>query len=194
MDIEKQNKFFFGKIANYYDLIFGNWIRKMQMRVINLVKIKNKSRILDAGCGTGNLLVLLESYDARLYGIDISKEMLRIARNKLHKTKLKLVSVEKLNFKNKFFNYIFSIDAFHHYSNKEKAMENFYRVLKRNGKLVIVDINFGKCLNTIFQKLEPGNNGINSKREMKNIFKQYNFREIEQSKVGIFTIMTLGIK
>lgn len=195
MEIKKQNELFFNKVAYYYDLIFGNWIIKMQTRIIKSAKIRNKSKILDVGCGTGNLLYLLEKYtNAELYGIDISKEMLKIAKKKLRNSNLKLAQVENLKFSKNYFDYIFIVDAFHHFSDKEKVMKNFYRVLKRKGKLIIVDVNFGTFLNNIFQKLEPGNSGIYTKQEMKNIFKQYNFREIEQKKVGMFTTMTVGIK
>ena len=54
MDIKKQNEVFFGKIAGYYDIIFGNWIRKTQIKVIKSSKIDKSSKVLDAGCGTGN--------------------------------------------------------------------------------------------------------------------------------------------
>ena len=194
MDAEKQSKIFFGRMARYYDFVFGNLMRKMQMRIAKFAKIKGNSRVLDAGCGTGNFLIVLEKYNLELYGIDITKEMLEIAKHKLKRAKLKLVSAEKLNFKDNYFNYVFSIDAFHHYSNKERALGNFYRILKKNGKLIIVDVNFGRFLNKIFQKLEPGNNGVLTKHEMRDIFKRYKFRKIEQRKAGAFTEMTTGIK
>ncbi len=193
--IEDKNKNFFDKIARYYDSAFGNWIKKMQSNIIKNSKLKNNARILDAGCGTGNLLSLLEERNSfELYGIDISKEMLGIARKKLRKTKLKIEPVEKLSFKDNFFDYIFSIDAFHHYSDKEKSMNNFYSALKRNGKLIVVDVDFGLYLNKLFHKLEPGNNGIYDTYEMRNLFKRHNFKNIKQNKVGLFTKMTTGIK
>src|SRR3989344_2335204 len=56
--------------------------------------------------------------------------MIKIAKKKLKKPKLKISSAERLNFKSNYFDYIFSIDAFHHFYNKEKAMKSFYRVLR----------------------------------------------------------------
>jgi|SRR3989344_4444079 len=194
MEIKRQNEIFFNRIARYYDMAFGNWIRKIQIRVIKSVKIRNKSRILDAGCGTGNLLALLEGYNLKLYGIDTSKEMLKIAKKKLRNSNLRLAQIENLKFKKKYFDYIFSIDAFHHYSDKEEAMETFYRILKKNGKLIIVDVTFGRLLNKTLKKLEPGNSGIYTKSEMENIFKQHNFKCIRRKKVGMLTMMTTGTK
>ena len=120
--------------------------------------------------------------------------MIKIAKNKLKNPKFKISSAERLNFKSNYFDYVFSIDAFHHFFDKEKAMKSFYRVLKDNGKLIIVDVNFGIFLNKIFKKLEPGNNEIYSKSEMESIFLKYKLRKIEQRNVGFFTTMTKGVK
>ena len=144
-DLEQKNKEFFNKIAGYYDKgIFKNLLFNPIKKAVEFVKVKKNSKILDAGCGTGNLLKILEDKNAnlKLYGIDISKEMLKIAEKKLkNKAKLNLVAVEKIRYKDKF-NYVFSTEAFHHYENQDKAMENFYKALKKNGELIIVDLSF----------------------------------------------------
>ena len=100
---EKENINFFNKIAKYYDFFIKSWFEKAQVRTLEIVKVKG--RILDAECGTGNFLLMLENKKNRklkLYGVDISKEMLKIARKKLKKTKLKLMQAENLRFKKKF--------------------------------------------------------------------------------------------
>ena len=127
--LEQKNKKFFNKIAKYYDRgIFKAWNRKTEKKTIEIANIKKNSRILDAGCGTGNLLMLLQKKNLKLYGIDISEEMLKIARKKLeNKAKLKLIALENIKFRNNYFDYIFSVDAFHHYSNYDLVMENFRR-------------------------------------------------------------------
>ena len=190
------NKIFFSKISGIYDPFFGKWIKKMQGKVIRIAGVKNNSKILDAGCGTGNLLRYLEDYKKKLnlYGIDISKEMLEIAREKLEKSKLYLQSAEKLKFEDNFFNYIFSTDAFHHYYNPDKVMKNFYRILKKNGKLLVADFNFGGFFNKLFHMIEPGNNQTYSPLEFRKLFKKHGFREIKQRKVGLFTVVTIGKK
>lgn len=192
MNIEEENKLFFGKLASIYDHIFGNWIIGIQRKVIQQSKILKKARVLDAGCGTGNFLSLLEKYPVRAYGIDISKQMLAVAKMKLNRVNIKLSSVERVSFPKGFFDYVFTIDAFHHFSDKKKAMENFHRLLKKKGILVVVDVDFGSFLNRVFQRLEPGNNGILGRKEIKNIFKLYNFKVIKQINVGLFTFMTIS--
>ncbi len=191
------NKKFFDKVADFYDSgILHSWLHKILKKSLKNIVINNNSIVLDAGCGTGNLLFLLEQENKNLslYGIDISPEMLKIAKRKLgKKAKLKLMQVESLNYKEKF-GYIFSSEAFHHYSNQEKAMNNFHNSLKKNGKLIVVDLNFGKVLNWIFHKIEPGNSRMNSAEDFRRLFKDSKFKDINQKKIGLFVIMTTGEK
>ena len=200
-DIKKENVNLFNKIAKTYDKgIIKRWSLTIQERIISSLKIKSNSKILDIGCGTGNLLVLLskkneeENKNLELYGIDISQEMLRITKTKLgNKAELKVVSVEKMNYKSKF-DCVFSIDAFHHYYNQDLATKKMINSLKNKGRLVIVDIDFGSIFNRIFSKIEPGNNKIASRIEMVKLFKANKLRNISQKKIWFFTFMTIGEK
>lgn len=191
----KKNKVFFNKIAKYYDLaIFKKGQEKIKGIVINMINPKEKSKILDVGCGTGGLLYLLNKMNRnfKLYGIDISPKMLEIAKSKLIKADYKLLSVEEINSKN-FYDYIFCTDAFHHYENQDLAMQNLYRALKKEGYLIIVDLDFG-IFNYIFHKIEPGNSKMNSSFEFRNLFKKYGFKEIRQKRTGLINIITIGKK
>jgi len=195
INLIKKNRTFFNNIARYYDFsIFKKRQEKIMKIAIDMINLKYYSRILDAGCGTGNLLNLLnkKNKNLQLYGIDISTEMLKIAKKKSTKINFKLRSVEKINEKG-FYDYIFSSDAFHHYENQDLAMQNFYTSLKKNGFLIVIDFNFG-VFNYLFHKIEPGNNKMNSSLEFRNLFKKYGFKEIKQKKVGIINLITIGKK
>ncbi len=50
----------------------------------------NNARILDAGCGTGSLSVLLAGLGHRVSGIDFSPEMITVAKDKAHKAGMKI--------------------------------------------------------------------------------------------------------
>jgi ubiquinone/menaquinone biosynthesis C-methylase UbiE len=190
-----KNRIFFNRIAKYYDFsIFKKWQENVKNTAFEMTYLKDHTKILDAGCGTGSLLGMLNKINKtlQLYGIDISPVMLKIAKKKLIKANFKLSSVEKINEK-EFYDYIFSTDAFHHYENQDLAMRNFYRALKKEGRLVIIDFDFG-IFNHIFHKIEPGNNKMNSSLEFMNLFKKYGFKEIKQKRVGLFNVITIGKK
>ncbi|MDP3765970.1 MAG: methyltransferase domain-containing protein, partial [Nanoarchaeota archaeon] len=108
--------------------------------------------------------------------------------------KLKNKAVEKIGFKDNSFDYVFSVDAFHHYSNQNLAMKKFYKILKKNGSLAVIDLSFGFALNKVFQKIEPGNNKVYSPEEMRHLFKMNKFKDVKQNKVGLFTTLTYGVK
>lgn len=194
--LTQENIRFFDKIARYYDnRVLESLLVYLQKKSLELADIEANSKILDVGCGTGNLLLELgKRKDLKLYGIDISKEMLKIARSKINKkTGLKNSSIEEFKTKEKF-NYILSTEAFHHFSNQEKAVENMHKLLKKDGKLVIVDLNFGFILNDIFHWLEPGNNKINSLSDFRKLFEKYEFMNISVKRIGLFAIIAIGQK
>lgn len=191
-----RNKYFFNKIAGYYDVkIFIKYLENSQLKMLDFVKVKLNSKILDAGCGTGNLLEILEKQNKkyRLYGIDISEEMLKIAKSKLKKSVLLLNSAENINFKRNF-DYIFSTEAFHHYADYEQVMTGFSKSLKKNGKLIVMDFDFGFLLNKIFHWIEPGNNKMHSPLEFKKLFKQHGFKNIIQKRINLLLLLTIGEK
>ncbi|MDO8555738.1 MAG: class I SAM-dependent methyltransferase [Nanoarchaeota archaeon] len=190
-----ENKEFFNQYAAGYDKFFGNWIIGTQKRMLRHVVLKKNSRVLDVGCGTGNLLHMLEAKDNRfdLYGIDIAEAMLKIAKGKLKSAHIGVGSAEHIPFKDNFFDILFSVDAFHHYADHEMAMYSFMRKLKKGGQLVIADLNFG-FLNGLFHVLEPGNTGLYTKRGLKELLVKHGFKDVVQKKVGLFTLMTVGKK
>ena len=190
------NRKFFNGIGNWYDFFFGSLTLKMQRKIIKNFNIEENAVILDAGCGTGTLLSLLEASEKPLglYGIDISEKMLNRARKKLKRSSLINSPLEHFNFNDKFFNYIFSIHALHHYFDPEETMKSFYLYLKQGGYLIIADFSFGSLLNRLLQKIEPGNNMFYLPPEMKRLFQKYRFQDIQQKKISFFTTMTYGRK
>lgn len=197
---ESKNRDFFNFWAKYYDKekIFSKLLFNIVKKTVNSVKIKNGSKILDIGCGTGNLLFLLEKQnkELKLYGIDVSEKMLKIAKKKVKGAVLMNISASYIDkkFTREFFDYIFIVDVFHHIPEKEKLMKVFYKILKKNGKLIITDFDFGIILNKIFRFIEPGNTGIYTKKQMRALFTSSRFSFKKQKKFGLFSVMTVGDK
>lgn len=126
------------KIYKNYDLILQS--------VYNLVhdsKFKEPT-ILEIGVGTGNLASKFLNNNFDIIGIDQSREMLSVAKQKYPKLKVRLGEFLKIPYDNKYFDIIISTYAFHHLNEGEKviAIEEMLRVLKDNGIIVIGDLMF----------------------------------------------------
>jgi ubiquinone/menaquinone biosynthesis C-methylase UbiE len=98
-------------------------------------------KILDIGCGTGNLLNYLAKKDKKSYffGVEIEKETIKRAnKNKYCKREeFVLGDAEKLPFKNNFFDEIYCYEVLEHVENLDKVLNEINRVLRKQGKLRI---------------------------------------------------------
>jgi len=63
--------------------------QKGMHKIIKLFKKNGVKRVLDLGCGSGRHLVYLARHNFDVYGIDIAREGVRIARSWLRKERLK---------------------------------------------------------------------------------------------------------
>lgn len=104
---------------------------------------KKVKRILDAGCGNGRHVVLFSKLGYDVYGMDISREAVEVANSWLTKegltAHLKVGDVEKLPFKDKFFDVVISYGVLDHvrFPKAKKAVNEIKRVLKDGGYLYI---------------------------------------------------------
>ena len=200
MEIKEINRRFFDLWARFYDYSFfvKPWLLYIQKKTVVEIKLKDNIKILDVGCGTGDSLIYLynKNQKLKLFGIDISKNMLKIARKKLgNKAILKFSDVEKIQFENNFFDYVINTEAFHHFPNPNKAIKEMSRVLKKKGKLIITDINFySNFIHGLFKKIEPGHVKIYNEKEFQKAFEKNKLKVIKQKRIGLFAILTLGEK
>jgi len=105
--------------------------------------ISPDSRVLDVGCGSGWATRLLAglAFNGSLTGIDISDEMIRVAREASHSFSnidFQVASAEHLPFGNGEFTHAFSMESLYYYANIPKAVSEIHRVLKPGGLFVTV--------------------------------------------------------
>lgn len=93
--------------------------------------------VLEVGCGTGHWLNILSDLPARCLGIDPSLAMLTRARRKVNGAALVCASAEGLPFSTHSVDLIFCINAFHHFPDSKKFLEDSALQLRDAGRLVI---------------------------------------------------------
>lgn len=153
--------FSFVILTPLYDLacMLMGYHQPLKKRVAAACNIQAGEHLLDIGCGTATLLLLLKKQypTAHLTGIDPDKKILAIAQQKMsrqHITDLELIqgNAATLPFAASTFDVVTSSLAFHHMQSdtKKKAIQEIYRVLKPHGRFLLAD--FGP-LTTLFPKL-----------------------------------------
>lgn len=134
------------KFPNYDNLDdFGSLIEKSKKSIFfNKLdeEIPYYSKVLEAGCGTGQLSIALSRYGRKIFGIDISKGSLIEGRKFIQKNYIKNVSLFRMNILNIFFpkNYfdiIISNGVLHHTRDTEIAFHKLVKHLKPGGLIVV---------------------------------------------------------
>ncbi len=131
----------FDKVAiKYENSCFGRQARKLYDKVAIKIEHFNHGFILDLGCGNGNLLEKFKKYKSKLYGADISSEMIKYARERLgNYAELIIADSESLPWQDNSFDIIVCTLSFHHYPNPGKSLNEMKRVLRKNGHIIIAE-------------------------------------------------------
>jgi ubiquinone/menaquinone biosynthesis C-methylase UbiE len=103
--------------------------------------------VLDVGCGTGVLSLLLSEMGHNVTGIDLSEGMLGRAKEKAYdqnlRAKFQLGDAENLSFENDFFDVVINRHLLWTLLDPERAVFEWKRVLKPSGRVIIIDGNWG---------------------------------------------------
>ncbi len=198
--IIEKNTVLFNRWASWYDWFpFQFWMRRFYRPLLKEIDFSARPSVLDVSCGTGELLKELhQASEGRmnLFGVDIAEKMVEKARQKLPATIfLETADVHALPFSEGKFDDVISTEAFHHYYDQKRALQELERVIKANGRVVVVDVNFFlPILHRLFEKVEPGCVHINSSEEMRQLFQDAGLEVIRQQRTFLFAVMTVGVK
>src|SRR6476620_9537208 len=128
--------------APVYDLVFGGVFSKGRKAAIQATN-KIGGRVLEVGVGTG---ISLPQYAAhlRIFGTDISEAMLQKAKKRVDGLGLKnieglaVMDAEKLEFPDHSFDVVMAQYVVTAVPNPEAALDEFARVLRPGGELIIL--------------------------------------------------------
>ena len=170
----------FDNISGKYDFLnhfFSLGIDKIwRNKVRKIVKNIPNSQILDVATGTGDLAIALSKIEGtNIIGVDISNKMLDVGRVKVTKKKLDgkvdLRNGDSLNlpFEDNQFDAVTVAFGVRNFENIGKGLSEISRVLKENGKLIVLEFSNPKkfpikqLFNFYSRKLMPSVGKIVSK-------------------------------
>lgn len=141
--------FHFHWLTRYYDPMM-RWLfpeSGIKAALIAQTHIQSGQTVLDMGCGTGTLTLLIKQTEpgATIYGLDMDLQALNIAREKIEKAEQNVIlqqgSATCLPYPDESFDRVFASLMLHHLTreDKQQALREAFRVLKPGGELHVAD-------------------------------------------------------
>lgn len=115
------------------------------------------ARVLDLGCGSGwaTRSMAQIATSGRVVGIDISDEMVQLARDasgSFDNVEFHVASAERLPFRAGEFTHAFSMESLYYYEDMHSALKEIVRVLDRGGRFT--------CVVDLFQENRPSHQWV----------------------------------
>lgn len=126
---------FFDEFAPTWDTV-NEQNHKVIKQILDNCKIYEGTRVLDVACGTGVLFPEYFERKAVVTGIDISPQMVKKAKEKFKRVNLICGDAESISFEEKF-DVVMIYNAFPHFYDPEKLINNLATALKTGGRISI---------------------------------------------------------
>lgn len=133
------------KIKRFFDIRAEDWDtycprdEKALLSLLNDVEINIGDKVLDLACGTGVITNLLfQKSQTDLYAIDLSTNMIDIAKTKYPNPKIHFLDKDFLFYDEKDFDVIVMFDAYPHFLNVSDFKNKIVDSLKSGGRLYII--------------------------------------------------------
>ena len=97
-------------------------------------------KVLDVACGTGDMAMELLRQGCSVTGVDLSKEMMAIAKRKAPQAEYRLADVERLPFGDASFDAVTCAFGVRNFVHLEQGLSEMLRVLKPGGRMVILEL------------------------------------------------------
>lgn len=175
----------FDSIANTYDMVnrvltFGidkKWREKAVKNALELID-KKSVNVLDVACGTGDMIEIWlkesqkKSISCEVSGLDPSRGMLEIAKKRFPSTKFYKAYATDIPCESESIDGISISFGIRNVLEIDKAIKEFYRVLKKDGIVLVLEFTkeknpgkFRKCVDFYSSKILPKIGGILSRNK-----------------------------
>ncbi len=137
-----------GKYDKFNDIMSMGLARKWRKKALDTLKIFPHDKILDIATGTADVSIKAFEHlnPQKVTGIDISEKMLEIGKEKVKAAGLSdnitlmIEDVSQMSFPDETFDAAITSFGIRNFDKLEKSIQEIYRVLKPNGKFVILEM------------------------------------------------------
>ena len=185
-------------LASEYDSRWGSYVDRSVRATFDRLDLSDSASVLDLGCGTGALLALLRSRLAEesLVGVDVSLEMLAVARRRLGgSVRLVQARAECLPFSSASVDIVVSSSSFHYWAAPAVGLSEIRRILKPGGRLAITDwcddYLVCKVCDLLLKVTDPGHPGCYGTRDCSRLLLNAGFENVVVEKYKISLVWGL---
>ena len=160
-------------LTPFYDQFFAATMREQEFKreLVRQINLRPGERILDLGCGTATLLMMLKRAEpaGEVIGLDADEKVLAIARRKIQAADLDIQldhgMAYQLPYADNSLDHVVSSLVLHHLAleNKQRAFREVHRVLRPGGEFHIAD--FGRPRHLWARLINPIMRGFEETRE-----------------------------
>lgn len=196
---DKTKQHFNETASDYNNSGDGKFVEPMYEIIVNEIQKLEGGKILDVGCGNGNLFTLLPDGKFELFGVDFSENMIGEAKKKCgQKADFSVADAEDLPFDNDTFDIIVCNASFHHYVHPDTVLKEMHRVLRYGGKVLIGDPYMPAVVRPVMNVLtkfsDSGDYHFYGLGEMKKLFVKNGFDPVSSIKTGGHTAFHIAEK
>ena len=201
------SKLFYKVMSGFYDLLDVIYFRKYETspRKVVFDTIGKKDNVLDlcTGTATNAIAIAKKNPNAKIVGVDLSKDMLVVAREKVNKENLANVRLYRMDatqmdFKDESFDKVLLSLVLHETDEElaKKIIKEAMRVMKPDGELVVTEWersdNFIKKILFIpIEILEPKPYKTFVTKDHKKYFKEFGLEQVECKHCDYSKVMRL---
>jgi SAM-dependent methyltransferase len=194
-----------GRLAGVMRFLFsprGLWvINTPHRRILEAAQISNEDRVLDLGCGIGNLLIPLvraHSFQSKPVGVDVSPEVLELARAATSRAGLSdridftVAPATALPFPARRFSVVISSHMVKHLDEAalDSAFKEVGRVLEPGGRFLLWEFKPSRRSAPIFWSARasgiPPPFILRGAEQLETALRKAGFRDVRQLKTGLF--------
>ncbi len=114
--------------------------RTRTKRIIDFLNPHNSDRIIDLGCGAGNIMERIK-FAKEIVGVDLSSFLLNLAKKRKYQRPVRFIktNIEKLSreIADSKFDKIYCSETLEHVENPDKVLKEIKKIAKKNSVIVI---------------------------------------------------------